>query len=93
MTCNSDKSCRTRLSASEWAHPGDIREGSCDEFGRCSTGYPIHCQKCSELCARKQNPGVYDTAVITLSVEGNKKLNKNKREKGNVILIIELLSK
>ena len=83
MNCRGDGSCTTRLFANEYAHPGDIRNGSCDKFKKCSNEYPVHCQKCSEFCETKQEKsGVYDTAVITLSASGNKKLENNKREKG-----------
>jgi len=82
MNCRGDGSCTTRLFANEYAHPGDIRNGSCDKFKKCSNEYPVHCQKCSEFCETKQEKsGVYDTAVITLSASGNKKLENNKREK------------
>jgi len=80
--CRGDKSCTTRLEASEYAHPGDVRDGSCDQFGRCSPKYTVHCHSCFDFCSRKQETnGVYDTAVITISVSENKELQKNKREK------------
>merc|ERR1712110_525531 len=72
----------SQIEASESAHPGNIRDGSCDTFGNCRPGYPVHCQNCFELCATKQEKsGIYKTAVITLSTFENKQLQKNKREK------------
>jgi len=79
ITCNSDNSCRTQLIASEYRYPGDVRQGSCDKNGQCSQDYTVHCQKCYEYCQR-QDPGQYDTAVITLAYNPNKPdENVNKR--------------
>ena len=65
--------------ASEFRYPGDVRQGSCDKNGQCSQDYTVHCQKCYEYCQR-QDPGQYDTAVITLAYNPNKPdENVNKR--------------
>ena len=85
-------SCSVSLSASEYHHPGQPRDGSCNENGICSQGYPIHCQKCDEMCEFAGEPGTYERAVITLSVItnswDNKPINRPARPKGKSVMSI-----
>ena len=82
--------CSVSLSASERHYPGQPRYGNCDETGQCSDGYPVHCQKCNEMCNFVGEPGTYERALITLSaitdVWFNKPIIKNQRTKGKLQL-------
>ena len=90
ITCRENQSCSVYLSASRHGFPGDIRSGSCPPKGECSFGYPVHCQKCNDFCQNKQNPGTYETAVITIGLFG-KPVNQTTRPEGKFETFIKIV--
>ena len=76
--------------ASTSRYPGEARQGSCDKNGQCSQDYTIHCRKCFDYCQR-QGPGQYDTAVITLAFNPNKRPADPGNKK--IIMICQVVKK